>query len=105
MPPSARSSSQSTYEISVPVDVDQRVKGTSSSAWLARRSHHSAEHVDYHELDTTLAQDHCRKEGDYDASVFDANELLKWDAADLKKVLPVLNLDWKVTNLQMASKL
>ncbi|KAH7077274.1 hypothetical protein FB567DRAFT_147004 [Paraphoma chrysanthemicola] len=101
MPPPL-SSSQQVPEISVPVDVDQRAKGTSSSAWLARRSLHCAKHVEYDELDTILAQDHCRREGDYDPSVFDANELLKWDTEDLKKALSVLNLDWNITNVQMA---
>ncbi|KAF2033792.1 hypothetical protein EK21DRAFT_31620, partial [Setomelanomma holmii] len=98
----AGSSTVSSQNIEVPVDVDQRIKGNGKSAWLARRSLHSAQHLNYQELNTVLAQDHCRVEGEYDPSIFDANELLKWKAEDLSKVLPLLNPEWKIDNVQMA---
>jgi hypothetical protein len=91
-------------EICVPVQVEKRVNGNTSSAWLARRSHHHMDKVAYSELDTILAQDHCRKEALYTPSVFDANELLKWNAKDLRTAVEELDPKWKVRSVQMSSK-
>jgi hypothetical protein len=102
MPPLSKT--QSGPEICVPVEVNKRAKGKTSSAWLGRKSYHDALAIDYLELDTLLAQDHCRKEYDYTPSVFDANELLKWDAEDLKKAVVELNPEWRVKNVQMSSE-
>jgi hypothetical protein len=91
-------------EICVPVQVEKRVDSKTSSAWLARRSRHYMHHIAYSELDTLLAQDHCRKEALYTPSVFDANELLKWNAKDLRAAVEELDPKWKVTSVQMSSK-
>jgi hypothetical protein len=102
MPP--LSTGESDPEICVPVQVEKRAKGNTSSAWLARRSYHHVRSVAYSELDLLLAQDHCRKEAQYTPSVFDANELLKWDAKDLQKAVEELNPDWRIATVQMSSK-
>jgi hypothetical protein len=97
-------SSPATQEISVPCMVDKRANGTTKSAWLARKSEHSNLDIDYFELDALLAQDHCRKEAEYTPSVFDANELLKWDEEGLHKVVAGLKPEWRVKTVQMSSE-
>jgi hypothetical protein len=103
MPPLRPSLEVAGY-IDVPVEVDKRVKGKAKSAFLARRSCHNIRDVDYKELDTALAQDHCRKEADYDPSIFHGNELLKWDAEELQRAVAELKSEWKVKGVQMSSK-
>jgi len=88
----------------VSFEVDKRVKGETSSAFLARRSYHDKLDVSYPELDAILAQDHCRKEAEYDPSVFDGNELLKWNEEDLQTVVTDLKPEWKVKSVQMSSE-
>jgi hypothetical protein len=87
---------------SVPIRVEQRVRGTDSSSWLARRSDHQDKHVRYTELDTLLAQDHCRKEGQYDPSVFDANELIRWNEQELQEATAELKPEWRIDGVQMS---
>lgn len=87
-----------------PVQVEQRVKGEGSSAFLARRSYHREDDVRYEELDAVLARDHCRKEADYDPSVFDGNVLLRWSEEELLSDVQQLKPDWKASNVQMSSE-
>ncbi|KAF1914986.1 hypothetical protein BDU57DRAFT_520259 [Ampelomyces quisqualis] len=101
MPPLLRSDPE-TPGFRVPVEVEKRVKGNASSAWLARRSRHELNHVDYTELDGILARDHCGKEISYTPSVFDANELFKWDAADLRMAVEELTPEWGIQSIQMS---
>jgi hypothetical protein len=102
MPP--LSGTASDPNINVLVHVDKRALGKDSSAWLARKSSHSALDINYSELDTLLAQDHCRKEAEYTPSVLEANELLQWSEDDLQKAIADLKPEWKVESVQMSSK-
>lgn len=94
--------SSGSPDVSVPIRVEQRVKGADSSSWLARRSDHQEQHVSYAELDTLLSQDHCRKEGQYDPSVFDANELIQWNEQDLQNAVSELKPEWQIDGVQMS---
>jgi hypothetical protein len=89
--------------VEVPIQADMRVNGIANSAWLARRSRHQQHHVEYRELDEVLARDHCGQEVLYTPSVFDANELFKWDPADLQQAAADLDSDWKIMTVQMSS--
>ncbi|KAF2832083.1 hypothetical protein CC86DRAFT_365981 [Ophiobolus disseminans] len=91
-----------TGDRDVPVEVDKRVKGEGRFAFLARRSCHHIDDVEFSELDTTLAQDHCGKEALYDPSIFDGIELLKWDAKDLQRAVIELDPEWRVERVQMS---
>jgi hypothetical protein len=91
---------QLDHDIRVPCEVKKQVNGT----WLARTSEHSASQIRYSELDSLLAQDHCRKEAEFTPSVFDANELLRWSEADLKKAVADLRPEWQVKSVQMSSE-
>lgn len=102
MPP--LSGTASGTEISVPVHVEKKANGKTSSAWLARTSNHSAQDVGYSELDTLLSQDHCCKEAEYTPSVFEANQLLKWNEEDLQRAVAELKPEWNVKSVQMSSK-
>jgi hypothetical protein len=88
------------HDVRVPCEVKKRANGT----WLARTSKHSASHIHYSELDSLLAQDHCRREAEYDPSVFDANELLRWCEVDLKNAVANLKPEWQVESVQMSSE-
>lgn len=103
MPPGSSKLTKSS-DINVPIRVEQRVNGTDSSAWLARRSDHEERHMSYTELDTLLAQNHCGKEGQYDPSVFDANELIHWNEHELQKTVAELKPEWRIDGLQMSCK-
>lgn len=103
MPPLGPAS-QSAGDRDVPVEVDKRVKGETNSAFLARSSRHHVDDIDYLELDTTLAQDHCGKEAQYDPSIFDGSQLLKWDVEELQRAVAELKPEWKVKGVQMSSK-
>jgi hypothetical protein len=102
MPP--LSNSTSAQDISVPCVVAKQANGTTKSAWLARTSEHSSLQIDYSELDTLLAHDHCRKEAEYTPTVFDANEILKWSEEDLQKAVANLKPEWRVTTIQMSGE-
>jgi hypothetical protein len=97
--------SQQDRDISVPCVVNKRANGTTKSAWLARTSEHYNLEIDYLELDGLLASDHCRQEADYTPSVFDANELLKWNQEDLQRAVTELKPEWRVETVQMSSEL
>jgi hypothetical protein len=86
------------------VKVEQRVKGEGRASWLARRSLHHIRDVSYSEMDKLLAQDHCRLEAAYTPSVYDANELLKWNSEELKKAAAELKPEWMIEKIQMSSK-
>jgi hypothetical protein len=91
-------------EICVPIQVEKWATNSDSSAWLGRSSYHSALAIAYTELDELLAQDHCRKEGAYTPSVFDANELLRWNEEDLRKAVAEIDEpEWRVSSVQMSS--
>ncbi|KAH8731469.1 hypothetical protein GQ44DRAFT_604193 [Phaeosphaeriaceae sp. PMI808] len=89
-------------DTNISITVEKWAKGNGSSAWLGRRSYHAACEIDYPELDTLLAQNHCRKEAEYTPSIYDAHELLKWDAEDLKKAVAELKPEWGVTKIQIS---
>lgn len=90
--------------VNVVSKVEQRVKGQGRNVWLARKSYHPAQEVGYQELDVLLAQDHAKKEADYTPSVFDANELLKWDAQVLSETVKEMKPEWRVEAVQISCK-
>lgn len=102
----SKPSSGSPPDKDVRIAVDQRVKGKDkgSSAFLARRSMHSELDVEYLELDAALSQDHCRKEAEYDPSIFHGNRLFEWNAEDLKEAVQTLNPEWRVQSIQMSGE-
>jgi hypothetical protein len=102
--PALGSTSSSTPDQDVPVQVEKRVKGQTKSAFLARRSYHDELDIEYSELDTILSQNHCGEEAQYDPSVFDANELFKWPTEDLQDVVRDLKPEWRVKQVQMSSE-
>jgi hypothetical protein len=102
MPP--LSGTASDPDINVLVHVDKRAMGKDSSAWLARKSNHSALDIAYSELDILLAQDHCRREAEYTPSVLEANQLLKWDEEELQRAVAESKSEWNVKSVQMSSK-
>ena len=102
MPPLSGTASE--LDINVLLHVEKRALGKDSTAWLARKSNHSALDIRCSELDTLLAQDHCRKEAEYTPSVLEANEILKWSAEDLEKAVAELKPEWKAKSVQMSSK-
>jgi hypothetical protein len=88
----------------VRIEVDKRVKGKTSSAFLARRSLHHEDDVEYVELDAALSQDHCAIEAKYDPSIFDGNQILEWGTGDLQKSVQDLKPEWGVQCVQMSSE-
>lgn len=102
--PDASRSRDRDENTDVSIVVKKRVKGTTSSAFLARRSFHCQKEINYLELDGVLAQEHCGQEATYDPSIFDGNELLKWDQADLRGVIADLDPKLRIENVQMSCK-
>jgi hypothetical protein len=94
----------STQDKNVRIEVEKRVKGKTSSAFLARRSFHHEGDVEYLELDTALSQDHCAIEAKYDPSIFDGNRLLEWSTDDLQKAVQGLKPEWGVQSVQISSE-
>ena len=94
----------SAQDKSIRIEVDKRVKGSTSSAFLARRSFHQEVELDYVELDAALSQDHCAIEAKYDPSIFDGNRLLEWSAEDLQKAVQDIKPEWRVQRVQMSSE-
>jgi hypothetical protein len=88
--------------ISVPVSVDKRIKPMDNANWLARSSKHNDAHVTLSELGELLCHDHSCKEAVYTPSVYDANELLSWDEADLLKALRESN-HGDINSVEMSS--
>jgi hypothetical protein len=95
--------SDSKVPISVPVSVDKRIKPMNNANWLARTSKHSDAHVTLPELGELLCHEHSRNEAVYTPSVYDANELLSWDEADLLKALRESNHGDKINSVEMSS--
>ncbi|KAL5121934.1 hypothetical protein ACEQ8H_000150 [Pleosporales sp. CAS-2024a] len=100
MPP--LSGTVSDPDINVLLHVEKRALGKDRSAWLGRKSLHSALDIGYAEMDDLLAQNHCYKEAVYTPSVLEANELLKWSEEELQKAVAELKPEWNIKTVQMS---
>ena len=89
---------------SVSISVNQKVKKQGKDIWCARTSHHFERDVKYSELDNLLSRDHSRNEARYTPSVYDANELLTWNAQSIDEAISKLGQKHHLQDVQLSSK-
>ncbi|KAF1945441.1 hypothetical protein EJ02DRAFT_369299 [Clathrospora elynae] len=86
----------------VPVNAVRLVKVMSGANWLGRVSYHHEALVKLSELERLLFQDHSLNEAMYTPGVYDANDLLIWDPADLQQAVSKLEPQHNIRGVEMA---